>query len=166
MSVTTRTGDKGRTSLMSGLRVDKDDPRIEILGWIDHCSAQLGLAKCHIADPELKQIIESCQKDLAVISAEVCAFPDSVSRLKEHIDNSRIEKLDRLTARFDKNDKCFCLPGQNPESANLHLARVVTRTLDRRLVTFKKQNPSLNEQLLVYINRLSDLLFVLARKYE
>ncbi len=164
MSIATKTGDKGKTSLLSGERVWKDDPRVEAYGAVDELNSFLGDAKHTIKNGPLKKIIENIQKDLFRICAELA---DNSQKFNNVIGNSEIEILNELLEQYEKKIKLtgFIIPGNSPESAKLDLCRSVCRRAERKIITLN--NISLiSSELIKYINRLSDLLFILARSVE
>lgn len=166
MSITTKRGDNGYTALCGGLRVRKDDLRIEALGLVDELSSFLGLAKSALPARSAKLLINSLQKDLFVVGAEVAAGPHAKrsGRIKAR-DVARLEKqsivLEKRSAR-----RGFITPGENFISALLDVARTMSRRLERRIVTLERKGLFCNSDALTYCNRLSDLLFLLARRYE
>jgi ATP:cob(I)alamin adenosyltransferase len=170
MSVATRKGDKGRTDLYLGQRISKDHPRVEVFGCLDEVCAFLGLVRSLLRDKEVNKLIETVQRDLFIIGAEVAATPGNVRKLPRRIDKSCVERLDRALAEFEKDAHfeacCFYLPGENMLACTFDIARTVTRRTERRLVTLKNKGMIRNPHILAYINRLSDLLFVLSRYYE
>ncbi len=170
MSVTTKRGDKGQTDLLFGERIDKDDLRIEIFGCLDECSAHIGLARSQLKERYANELLESIQRELFVIGAEIAALDANLDNLKKRIDEGNVKRIEQSINEFEKDKNyeecCFYLPGENLISTTLDVARTVTRRLERRLVTFKKQNLLRNDHILPYINRLSDLFFILSRRYE
>ncbi|MCF7907262.1 MAG: cob(I)yrinic acid a,c-diamide adenosyltransferase [Candidatus Omnitrophica bacterium] len=168
MVITTKTGDKGKTSLCRGKRVAKDSLRIEICGILDELNSYLGISKSLTKDIKLKQIVESIQKDLFIIGAEVATEARHRKQLKVRIDNKFIERLEELIEQLEESSICssfcFCLPGANPVSSSLDVSRALARKLERRIVTLKRKKFINNDFVLIYLNRLSDLLFLFARK--
>ena len=146
------TGDKGETSLYGGTRVEKADPRVEAYGAIDELNSQVGVARAHIKAKKMDQILKNIQREL------VTANVPRISR----------EQLDRLESVTDELNsglprlRRFILPGGSVPGAELHVARAVCRRAERRIVALTKVE-SINPDVLPYINRLSSLLFVLAR---
>lgn len=161
MKIYTKRGDKGETSLYGGVRVSKDIPRIEAYGNVDEANSALGLALSFLKDEELQPILKDIQNDLFIITAELSnqtptdhiITMEKVTKL-EHLIDSYEEKLPKLTK--------FILPSGSQGGAALHLARTVVRRAERSVVALKKQE-SVRDEPLVYLNRLSDLLFVLSR---
>ena len=160
MSITTQKGDDGTTTLMSKERIQKDDQRIECLGVLDELIAFLGEAKT-ITSP-FQSLVENIQKELTGISGALAegwskkdAFDSAVLTLEEKIKD--VEK--HLPAGLPKG---FVIPGGSPLSAKFDICRTVCRRAERRLVSLLKMSPC-PLGVLKYINRLSDLLFLLAR---
>ncbi len=156
----TRTGDDGTTGLADGSRVDKDCPRMEAIGDVDELNSVLGMA---LAEPLLPEAIASClrelQHDLFDLGGEL-SVPGHAMIVAAHV--ARLEQqLEELNAALPPL-KEFILPGGSRPAAMCHLARTVCRRAERRLVTLARAE-TLNPQLRVYLNRLSDLLFVVAR---
>lgn len=170
MRIYTRSGDSGETGLFGGQRVPKDDLRIEAYGTVDELNAVLGMARVHAAGEELEQSIAALQSDLFSLGADM-ATPREEDTHKGRIVVERVgpEQVERLEAQIDHYEaelpplQSFILPGGHPLAAALHLARVVCRRAERRSVSLQHSGEALNPEVLRYLNRLSDLLFVLAR---
>jgi len=165
VKIYTRTGDAGDTSLFGGARVSKKDPRVDAYGEVDELNAWLGLVRASRVDPAIDQELAELQRDLFALGAELA---DPAGKLAprvtkaiiadEHV--SRLESLiDRLEAELPPLRR-FILAGGTPAGAALHVARTVCRRAERRIVALE---PPVDPVLLRYVNRLSDLLFVLAR---
>ncbi len=164
----TRTGDQGETGLFHGPRVGKDMPRIEVLGVLDELNAILGSARSKSLPGEIDTIVARVQNELFVLGAEV-STPDPSHR---HLGNQRLERrhvealesdIDRITDKLAPLTN-FILPGGSLSAADLHLARAVCRRAERRLVTLLREVPEeISLILLAYLNRLADLLFIVAR---
>ncbi|OGL46831.1 MAG: ATP:cob(I)alamin adenosyltransferase [Candidatus Schekmanbacteria bacterium RBG_16_38_11] len=170
MSIVTKKGDKGMTSLYWGGRIRKDHIRVETYGTLDELCTFLGLAKSLIKERETKKILESVQKDLFIIGSEIAAKPKYVGKLEYRIDSSYVKRLEESIKDLEERIKfegcCFLLPGENFISATLDIARTITRRAERRIVTLKNKKIFKNPYILPYMNRLSDLLYLLARCYE
>jgi len=170
MGITTKAGDKGKTALISGKRIFKDDLRIELVGEIDELCSFLGTAKSLIKSRADKKMIESIQVDLFTLGAEVASGPLHVVKLKKRITSHCVSFLDERAGILEKTleDKkfCFCLPGENIVSSTLDVARAVARRCERKATTLAKKRIARNPHILAYLNRLSDLLYLLARKNE
>ncbi len=157
--VYTRTGDQGSTGLADGSRRPKNDPRVHCMGEVDELNACLGLALSLLDDGPLQQLLFSVQHDLFDVGAELCQ-PGKHLITDDYV--SELEKsADEFNARLDELRE-FILPGGSQAVASLHLARTVCRRVERGLVTLG-ENETVNPVTSCYINRLSDLLFILAR---
>ena len=163
----TRGGDKGETSLGDGQRVPKHDLRVAAYGTVDEANACLGLARLHCADkPEADAMLARIQNDLFDLGADLCT-PDS-ERLKHEPLRIVAGQVERLEGEIDALNaelaplKSFILPGGSPVAAYLHLARTVSRRAERDM-TLLAEREAVNAEAIRYVNRLSDLLFVLAR---
>lgn len=164
MKIYTKTGDQGQTGLLGGRRVPKDDIRIEAYGTIDELSVALGLARTVGLPPSLIALILEVQNDLFLVGAELAspAGPDpSTGQI-------RAEHVQRLEAAIDEQEEGleplqqFILPGGTLAAGFLHQARTICRRAERRVVTLARQE-EISPLIVTYLNRLSDLLFVLAR---
>ena len=166
MKIYTRTGDKGKTGLFDGVRVDKDDIRVEAYGTVDELNSALGLARHFIGDDEVLAILLTIQRELFNVAGEL-ATSDS-SKFPERISPAQVTRLEEIIdsyiARIEQMDK-FIIPGSSKASAALHVARTVCRRAERRIITLSR-DIEINEALLKYINRLSDTLYALARFLE
>jgi cob(I)alamin adenosyltransferase len=160
--VYTRTGDKGETSLVGGRRVSKASVRVEAYGDVDELNSVLGIVRLEAKDGEIKEIITEIQNDLFIIGADLASPPEiQVPR----INKERIKELEKIIDRFLgelEPLKEFILPSGRGGGPYLHLARTVSRRTERRIVKLMEE-AEVNENLLAYLNRLSDLLFVMAR---
>ncbi len=156
----TRTGDQGQTGLGDGRRVQKSGPRVAALGEVDELNAALGLAAAWIEQPEVHGLLIELQRQLFELGAELAGIGQS------RITAAMVSGLEALIDRFDAGLpplRSFILPGGSPASAQLHLARAVCRRAERSLWRLAEQE-GVNSASLKYLNRLSDLLFVLARR--
>jgi cob(I)alamin adenosyltransferase len=164
MKIYTKQGDAGQTGLVGGQRVAKDVVRIEAYGTLDELSATLGMVAALPGADSLIEMLRQIQCDLFVMGAQL-ATPATVKSSAERISASHV---DRLEGWIDQHESTlpplrhFVLPGGNPVAAHLHFARVVCRRAERRAVTLGSLE-SIGDQSIPYLNRLSDLLFVLAR---
>jgi len=159
----TRTGDRGETGLVGGTRVSKDSIRVEAYGSVDELNSVLGLAKSFVTDTELDSLLRELQNDLFIAGADLAAVKSDQN--VPRITSERILELERIIDRYEEELlplKVFILPGGTNAGATLHFARAVARRAERRIVTLGNTD-KINDQLIPYINRLSDLLFVLAR---
>lgn len=166
MRIYTGTGDQGTTGLFGGARVDKNDPRVEAYGAVDELNATLGVAIAHLEPGPLGERLSEIQGDLFTLGAELGCVPGKEDRLGLALigapDAKRLEALiDEAEGRLTPL-KTFVLPGGTRAAAFLHQARTVCRRAERRVIAARALSP-VRDEILVYLNRLSDLLFVLAR---
>ncbi len=157
------TGDKGETSLYGGTRVEKADPRVEAYGAVDELNSQVGVARAHLKVKKLILILKDIQRDLWVLAADLAS--ELVTANVPRISKEQLEYLESVTDELNSGLpqlRRFILPGGSVAGAELHVARAVCRRAERRIVALSKVE-SINPEVLPYINRLSSLLFVLAR---
>jgi cob(I)alamin adenosyltransferase len=165
LKIYTRTGDTGETSLFDGTRVVKNDVRVDAYGEVDELNACIGLARAAGSDAEIEAELILLQRDLFALGAQLADPGEKLAaRVTKAVlgddDVARLERLiDRLEAELPPLRR-FILAGGSPSGAALHLARAVCRRAERRMVALQ---PAVDGVLLRYVNRLSDLLFVLAR---
>lgn len=160
--VYTRSGDRGQTTLVGGRRVSKGSLRVEAYGEIDELNSLLGVARAEIQDASIDAILERLQNELFTVGADLASPPDvDAPRVKNEWVSQLERIIDELNGELPPLEE-FVLPGGSRAGAILHLARTVARRAERRIVQLSHQEP-INEAILVYVNRLSDLLFVLAR---
>jgi cob(I)alamin adenosyltransferase len=163
MKIYTKTGDAGETGLFGGQRVAKDSLRVHAYGSVDECNAALGLARAAAPDAGLDAILAELQSQLFVVGADL-ATPGENANIPRVGDAEAAQLegwIDALEAELEPLRQ-FILPGGTPAAAQLHLARTVCRRAERWTVSLAQEEP-INPGVLVYLNRLSDLLFVLAR---
>ena len=173
MSIATKTGDSGSTGLMYNRRVSKDHPRVEAGGAVDELNAAVGLARATCADSFVSGQLLSIQKDLVCLMGELAVEPSDLSRyLKdgfEALTPEKTAKLDQLVKQIEAEQTSFtdwAMPGQNLPSAALDLARTVCRRAERRVCALKNQGGISNPEIVIFLNRLSDLLWLMARSVE
>ena len=163
----TKTGDRGETALGDGSRVAKDHPRVAAYGTVDELNSVLGLLLAQAPDLAEADLIRGIQNDLFDVGADLCRpqaadeQPGQRLRVQEGQARRLEQAIDRLNARLQPLTS-FVLPGGQPAAAWCHLARTVCRRAERDVITLARAEP-VNPQVIVYLNRLSDLLFVLAR---
>ena len=170
MSIVTKTGDQGETSLMYGRRVPKNDPRVEAYGAVDEMTAALGMARAICDDKFVTEQIFAVQKDLINVMGELATVPEDRARyLKDGFQVTDAKMVDQVTAvivDLEKDKalypKDWVIPGANRVSAALDFARVICRRAERQVATLKDPNP----EILRYLNRLSDFWWLLARYLE
>ncbi len=167
----TRTGDKGTTSLVGGQRIQKDSSRIEAYGTIDEFSAHLGLLPTFPVTPkEVTTLLLKIQNTLFNVGCYLATAPTPSDPEPQPFgltaaDQEEIERaIDTLDSRVPKINQ-FVLPGGSPESAHAHICRTICRRAERRILTLAHQE-YVSPLVIAYINRLSDLLFILARYYN
>jgi len=167
MKIYTKTGDKGQTSLFGGQRVWKDDLRINAYGTVDELNSVLGTAICEVQTKEQKEVIKSIQNDLFSLGSDLATPFDKVNHnfVVPRIDEKFAARLEELIDKYDKQLpelRNFILPGGSKGAALLHVARSVCRRAEREVIALSK-HVDIGSHIVVYLNRLSDLLFVLAR---
>ena len=171
--VYTRTGDRGETALVGGRRVPKDSPRIEAYGTVDELNAIIGLARVFNAERKtsgkrhrwLDEVLRRLQNELFDLGSELATPADAVYEGMFRVGPEQVTALERLMDECQKELtplKSFILPGGGPVGGFLHQARTVCRRAERRILTLSRAEP-VGEWPLKYVNRLSDLLFVLSR---
>jgi cob(I)alamin adenosyltransferase len=157
--IATRTGDKGTTGLGDGSRTDKDSLRIQAIGDVDELNSQLGLLLCEGLDATLREALLSIQHDLFDLGGELCIPGYAL------VSEAQVARLDDLLEKYNAGLpplKDFILPGGNRPAALAHVCRTVCRRAERSIVSLGKSE-TVNEAVRQYVNRLSDLLFVLSR---
>jgi cob(I)alamin adenosyltransferase len=174
MSIVTKTGDKGETSLMYGRRVSKADVRVDAYGCIDELTAALGLARSISSEKFLSEELLAAQKDLIILMGELATAPQDLERyVKEGFHLTTAAMADRITTTIvdlekDKSlyPKDWVIPGATALSAALDFARAICRRAERHIATLMTDEKDVNPEILRYLNRLSDLCWVLARYVE
>lgn len=167
MTIYTRKGDTGETGRLGKGRIRKDDPVIEAIGAVDELNSFLGLARALVTDPEVEKVLHTLQKDLFAVGADLAAHEAPGARIKRkpQVDvrmvRSMEETIDRLSDELGTLRR-FITPAGVTGAAVLHVARAVARRAERATVVLSAER-ELSPALLSYMNRISDLLFVLAR---
>ena len=165
IKIYTKIGDQGKTTFFGCGLVQKDDPRIEAFGALDELNSVIGVTLCHIFDEKIKSLLIKVQNDLFQVGADLGGTklnPNSMPRVKkEHIQEleSHIDEMMDVLGM----PQTFILPGGTPSSSYIHLCRATARRAERSLVTVSK-TLNINPEIIRYVNRLSDFLFVLARQ--
>ncbi len=166
MKIYTKTGDDGSTGLFGGPRVRKDDPRIEAYGTVDELNAALAMAQAEELTEAISTVVERVQHELFAVGAQL-ATPDPQAHATALITDERLSELEADIDRFEATLpplKEFILPGGTAAATRLHFARTICRRAERRLITLAAQpQEAVDSNMQIYLNRLSDLLFVLAR---
>lgn len=164
MKIYTKTGDAGETGLFGGARVSKASARVAAYGDVDELNSALGLARLHRIDDERDALLGAIQSELFDLGAELAAKPGKTAPAPQ-VGEEEIARLERAIDRAEEELaplSSFILPGGSPGAAHLHLARTVCRRAERSVVALAEDG-SVRAEVLRYLNRLSDLLFVLAR---
>jgi cob(I)alamin adenosyltransferase len=166
MKIYTKTGDDGTTGLFGGGRVKKASSRVEAYGTVDELNATIGVARAAMLDPDSEAVLAHVQVDLFTLGAELACVPGKEAKLNMPLlsvtDAERLEKAIDHAETFLSPLKSFVLPGVSAHAAALHLARTVCRRAERAVLAIDDSTP--RAEIVVYLNRLSDLLFVLARR--
>jgi cob(I)alamin adenosyltransferase len=172
-SISTRTGDDGTTGLLYGQRVPKDHPQIEAVGSLDELNAALGLAKATSPDPGRKAALELIQRDLVALMGEiVCAEADAARHAAAKftkVGEADLARVDAAVAAIEATQVSFdgwATPGATEHAAALDLARTAARRAERRLISLPGHGKTVRPLLLQYVNRVSDLLWLMAREAE
>ena len=167
MKIYTKTGDKGNTSLIGGTKVPKSDIRIETYGTVDELNSWMGLLNDHLADDEFRPVLKEIQDRLFTIGSSLATDADKEPKMKlPDLHAADIEflekKIDEMTAQLPPM-KSFILPGGHVAVSSIHIARCVCRRAERLAVGMQQHELFVDQQVIQYLNRLSDYLFTLAR---
>jgi cob(I)alamin adenosyltransferase len=167
--VTTGTGDTGYTGLIGEQRVPKYDPRPDTFGTVDEATSALGLARAMTQDPNIKKIIYDIQNELYLLMAELATPPENYEKLGFRMTVEYVRRLEQveesLKQEVDIPNK-FIVPGDTPDGAALDLARTIIRRAERMAVKLLHDGVIENGEVVRYLNRLSDLVFIIARYIE
>jgi cob(I)alamin adenosyltransferase len=173
MSVVTKTGDGGSTALMYNRRVPKHHPRVAAYGNVDELNAALGLARATSAEKFVSENLLLIQKDLVVLMGELCVQPEDLPRYVKGVFSlvtpamtAKLEALVREIEAQNVSFKGWATPGANPSSATLDVARTVCRRAERGVCELNDSGGVVNPEIIIYLNRLSDLLWLFARWVE
>ncbi|WP_462410564.1 cob(I)yrinic acid a,c-diamide adenosyltransferase [Neobacillus sp. Marseille-QA0830] len=165
MSIYTKQGDRGETGLLGGSRIAKDSKKVSCYGTLDEANASLGVAYSLIEKDELKTIIKEIQKQLFVVGAELASDDKGADLLKNKVGQKEIARFEQIIDSYEeKLGKIheFIIPGETTASAALHLSRSIIRRAERLIVELSKET-AVRYEIIQYVNRLSDTLFMLAR---
>ncbi len=168
IKIYTKTGDKGKTSLYDGTRVDKDSTRVEAYGTIDELNSALAVAKNYVEDKDIFRVIEHIQRKLFNVAGELATtngsnFPERVTEEDiTYLENIIDDYIDKMGADQDFQ---FILPGSGKSSAHLHLARTICRRAERRILKLT-EDADVSLTVMKYVNRLSDVIYSLGRYSE
>ncbi len=168
MKIYTRTGDDGTTGLFGGGRVSKSNLRVEAYGTVDELNSVLGVARTCLKDQELDEILAQLQEELFTLGADLATpiTPKGDGPYTMRIQEGSAANLETIIDRCEADLeplKNFILPGGTPAAAQIHLSRTICRRAERLTVALLENDTKLNAEILIYLNRLSDLLFVLGR---
>lgn len=173
MSIVTKTGDRGTTSLMYGRRVSKCDPRVEAYGEVDELNAALGLARATAQDDWARECLLAIQRDLVLLMGELATHCDDLQRYTAGghllVTAGLTAKLDEAVKKLEADLQAFAgwaTPGGTLHSAALDLARTVCRRAERRVCRLQDSGAVTNSEMIVFLNRLSDLLWLMARRAD
>jgi cob(I)alamin adenosyltransferase len=173
MSIVTKTGDSGTTALMYGRRVPKNHPRVEAYGTVDELNAALGMARALATDNFVTENLLAIQKELIVLMGELCVQPEDLKRYFDDgyppVTAEMTAKLEKLVKEIESQNVSFkgwATPGATKNSAALDMARTICRRAERRVCDLKETGELKNVEILIYLNRLSDLLWLFARWVE
>lgn len=163
MSISTKGGDRGKTSLWSGERVAKNNARVEAYGTIDELNSHLGEAKHYVKQERVEEIIEGVQHDLFRVGGSLA----TIGEFKKSIGKPQVDHITKLVYELEKEFvfEGFVVPGMTVQSAKLDIARAVARRAERRILSLADE-VEISEELKKYVNRLSDLIYLLARVEE
>ena len=167
----TKRGDEGETGLLYGGRVSKTDPHCEAYGAVDEAVSAIGLARALSRHEKIKDLLFNLQKELFTVGAELATLPEYYDKLTKHFDIVTPEMVVRLERLIDDLEeeigmpKEFIMPGATAAGAAMDMARTAIRRAERRALSLKDGSAPRNREVLKYLNRLSDLFFMLAR-YE
>ena len=173
MSIATKTGDNGSTGLMYNRRVSKCHPRVEAYGTVDELNTALGMAKASNEHDFIRDFIHTTQKELVVVMGELATLPEDLPRYAKDgftiVEASLTDRLDGMVRELESQKisfKGWATPGATVASATLDLARTACRRAERRVFTLTETESRPNPNTLIYLNRLSDVLWLLARWAE
>ncbi len=169
MSIVTKKGDSGTTRLIYGETVSKANEQVEAYGGIDELNAFLGQARAVCDHQPTKDVLEKVQRDSFILGAELATPVEKVHQLKQRVDESLTQFLDSQVAEIEALPGIlddWSLPGATVAGAALDVARVVARRTERQIARWGNIESELNPEILRYMNRLSDLLWLLGRRYE
>jgi cob(I)alamin adenosyltransferase len=168
MSIATKTGDKGKTALIGGERVSKADLRVESYGTIDELGAAMGFARSICENEEINELTKSIQRDLFLVAGSV-ANPNFTEAPKPYVTPEMIERLTVEVHRIEKIEGIlsdWSLPGDVASAAAFDLARTICRRAERLVVRLQENGETVDAQVIMYLNRLSDLLWLVGRFLE
>jgi cob(I)alamin adenosyltransferase len=173
MSIVTKTGDAGTTALMYGRRVPKNHPRVEAYGAVDELNAALGLARATATDKFVSENVLAIQKNLVTVMGELAVLPEDLPRYAKDgfglVTAEMTAQLEKLVKEIEAQNVSFkgwATPGATQNSAALDLARTICRRAERRVCDLNETGELKNPEIIIFLNRLSDLLWLFARWEE
>lgn len=173
MSIVTKTGDKGTTALMYGRRVSKCHPRVEAYGCVDELNSALGLARATAEHDFIRENLLTFQKDLVMLMGELATAVEDLPRFVKDgytlVTSQMTHKLDAVVKEIEAQSVSFkgwATPGGTVNSAALDVARTVCRRAERRVCALQEADQLQNSEIIIYLNRLADLLWLMARWVE
>ena len=173
MSIATKTGDTGTTGLMYNRRVSKSHPRVEAYGSVDELNAAIGLARASASDGFVRDNLRAVQSDLVILMGELATLPEDLPRYVKDgyklVTNALTARLDQLVQAIEAQNVSFkgwATPGATMNSAALDVARTTCRRAERRACALQEARQLENSEVIIYLNRLSDALWLLARWVE
>jgi cob(I)alamin adenosyltransferase len=169
MSIATKAGDGGTTKLIYGNSISKGDCRVEAYGTIDELNSFLGLARAHCDDEATRAVLERLQRESFIVGSELATPPERLGQLKARVTAELTEAVDADIAEIEKLPGLlddWALPGSNVAGAAIDVARTVTRRAERCVVRLRDEGGAPNAEVIRYLNRMSDLLWLLGRRYE
>jgi cob(I)alamin adenosyltransferase len=173
MSIATKTGDKGTTGLMYGRRVSKNHPRVEAYGCVDELNAAMGMARASASADFVRDNLLMIQKELVILMGELATAVEDLERYVKDgyslVTSDMTAKLDKLVVEIEAQKVSFkgwATPGASVHSAALDVARTVCRRAERRVCALQEAGQLQNAEIIIYLNRLADLLWLFARWVE
>ena len=173
MSIVTKTGDRGMTALMYGRRVSKCHPRVEAYGCVDELNAALGVARASATQEFLREHVFQIQKDLVIVMGELATAVEDLPRYVKDgytlVTSQLTHKLDAVVKVIESQQVSFkgwATPGGTSDSGALDMARTICRRAERRVCALQEADQLQNSEIIVYLNRLADLLWLMARWAE
>jgi cob(I)alamin adenosyltransferase len=173
VSIVTKTGDQGTTGLMYNRRVSKCHPRVQAYGTVDELNAAIGMARATASEKFVRENLEMIQKDLVALMGELATLPDDLDRYAKDgyavLTATMTANLESLVKEIEAQNVSFkgwATPGASVSSAALDIARTVCRRAERDVCSLKESGQLANDEILIYLNRLSDLLWLFARWVE
>ena len=169
MSIATKHGDKGETGLIGGARVSKADPRVEAYGTVDELGAALGFARSICEDAEVRELTKSIQRELFTVAGAIASPKDGAESATTYVSPEMVEALTAHVTRIESTEGIlsdWSLPGDHAAAAAYDVARTVCRRAERCVVRLAETGAEVNPHVVPYLNRLSDLLWLLGRLLE